>query len=360
MRCWKRSTSRLGSSRGQIRHFQAVLRNTLNPLREGSPGPQRLSACVAMCTYNGASYLREQLQSVLEQSRLPDCMVILDDGSGDTTLQIARQFAREAPFPVRVERNDRNLGYAKNFEKAIRLAEGDLIFLADQDDVWDCSKLSKMVAQFERAPHVGLVFTDAEVVGEDLHPCGYRLWSTVGFSAAKQVQVQDGRAFDLLLLWGNVVTGATMGFRSSFKDLVLPVEGGIHDAWIALLISAVADVAPIPEPLIQYRQHATNQIGAKRTGLLERILRPRPLQARDLERLLEASARLERWPDAPADRLVLLSESIDHLATRLALPPQRVLRVSTICRQLLKGRYHRLSNGLSTAVKDLACGKATG
>ena len=96
---------------------------------------------VAMCTYNGEKYLREQLESIALQTRLPAELVICDDRSTDSTSEIIRNFADSAPFPVRFNLNPVNLGGAtkgitKNFEQASRLCTGDLIAFCDQDDVW--------------------------------------------------------------------------------------------------------------------------------------------------------------------------------------------------------------------------------
>ena len=91
---------------------------------------------VAMCTYNGSRHLSEQLESIGTQTRLPDELVICDDCSSDDTIRIIERFSASAPFAVRLEINTQNLGSTKNFEKAIRLCQGDLIALADQDDVW--------------------------------------------------------------------------------------------------------------------------------------------------------------------------------------------------------------------------------
>jgi glycosyltransferase involved in cell wall biosynthesis len=305
-----------------------------------------------MCTYNGAQYLREQLSSIAAQIHLPDSMVIVDDASSDDSVRIAEQFAREATFPVHLERNERNLGYAKNFERAIGLANGDLIVLSDQDDVWHPSKLATIRAPFQRSDAVGFAFSDADVVTANLQPLGYRLWSAVGFSELKQEQVNGGEPFELLLLWGNVVTGATMAFRSSYRDLILPIEGGLHDAWIALLISAVAGAAAVSEPLIKYRQHPASQIGARKKSFLRRVLNPKSLQKQDLERQVKALDRLRGCANFSPERLMLLTANIDHLTARLALPRRRMLRLPSIARQLLNGRYHRLSNGLSTAARD--------
>src|SRR5947208_14214106 len=103
--------------------------------------PKR-SISVAMCTYNGERFLKEQLESLAAQTRQPDELVVCDDRSTDSTPHIVEAFARAAPFPVRLEVNDRCLGSTKNFEHAILRCTGALIALSDQDDVWHPEKLA--------------------------------------------------------------------------------------------------------------------------------------------------------------------------------------------------------------------------
>src|SRR5258708_29962312 len=120
---------------------------------------QRIS--VAMCTYNGARFLAQQLESIVAQTRLPDELVVCDDVSADESPEIIRKFAKNAPFPVRLELNEKNLGSSKNFEKAIGLCRGGLIALADQDDVWKPQKLAVLETVLENHPEVGYAFSDA-------------------------------------------------------------------------------------------------------------------------------------------------------------------------------------------------------
>ncbi|MGA8529432.1 MAG: glycosyltransferase, partial [Acidobacteriaceae bacterium] len=108
--------------------------------------PDRIS--VAMATYNGEKYIREQLDSIARQSLLPYELVVTDDGSTDGTLEMVEDFARSAPFPVKIHRNDVRLGFADNFFKAASLCEGELIAFSDQDDVWLEDKLSVCSSHF--------------------------------------------------------------------------------------------------------------------------------------------------------------------------------------------------------------------
>ena len=131
---------------------------------------------VAMCTYNGEQYLREQLDSIAKQTRLPDELVVSDDGSIDKTLKLIEEFASSSPFPVRISVNDKNLGTTRNFEKAIWSCEGEVIALCDQDDIWHVKKLELVEALMASAASVGLVISDAELVDAASRRRGRSLW----------------------------------------------------------------------------------------------------------------------------------------------------------------------------------------
>src|SRR6185369_1297730 len=132
----------------------------------------------------------------------------------------------------------------KNFEKAIGLCAGDIIALADQDDIWRPEKLARIVEALAAAPDVGLVFSDADVVDGLSRPVGLRLWDLFGGTRARKDLARPERAFRLLLP-GWTITGATMAFRAEFRPLLLPIPAHLamlHDGWIALIISTVARI----------------------------------------------------------------------------------------------------------------------
>lgn len=322
---------------------------------------------IAMCTWNGEAYLREQLTSFSGQTRTPDELIVCDDNSTDDSVRIVSDFAGSAPFPVHLHLNEQNLGSTKNFERAIGLCGGEIIALADQDDVWLPEKLRKIEDCFEREPATGMVFTDAEVVDEELKPLGYRLWQSVGFGETKRRLIRNGRVLDVLLP-GWTVTGATMAFRSGFRNLVLEIPTDlalIHDGWIALLIGSVANVSFIDEPLIKYRQHARQQIGAKERkdtdaaagldGAREALRRTNSYE--DMIAIgTRAQQRLTEHSDVykSEDALRKLEQRLKHLRARANLPQGKFSRAGSVLRELLSGRYRRYSNGIYSAVKDLA------
>ncbi len=165
-----------------------------------------------------------------------------------------------AGFPVRIIRNEQNLGFVANFEQAIRLCQGDLIALCDQDDIWYPARLERSQQEFAAHPEAGLVFSDADVMDDRDELTGTRLWTNFGFNRERKQRLLAG---DYTILARNAfVTGATVMFRSRLRQNCLPVGSGwLHDEWIVGVAAAVAEVRPIDSPLIRYRQHAAQQVG---------------------------------------------------------------------------------------------------
>jgi glycosyltransferase involved in cell wall biosynthesis len=322
-----------------------------------------LSVSVALCTYNGARFLREQLESIAAQTRLPDELVVCDDGSADESVEIVRSFAKNAPFPVRLELNEKNLGATKNFEKAIGLCEGDIIALSDQDDVWKPQKLAVLEKTLEEHPGAGYVFSDAELIDEAGILAGPRLWKS-DRSRWLAVRSYSGGKQVAALIRRNPCTGATMAFRSTLKGVLLPISSYfVHDYWIALLASCVgAYGVPILEPLIQYRQHQGQQIGALRMSILDKVrwvrrVGPSEFSNRtrgyvDLrERLLGLTAEGRLYATS---HMVLVQEKSLHLSRRAAAHSARgPAKLRKVLSEVFSGRYARYSNSWASVVEDL-------
>lgn len=330
---------------------------------------------VALCTYNGERYLPEQLESIAAQVRPPDELVVCDDHSSDRTHEILRSFAAASQFPVRVYVNDENLGSTRNFAQAVGLCEGSAIALSDQDDVWLPQKLRDLESVFSAEPDVGLVFTDADIVDQYLCPSGSRLWDLT-FTDEERRLVAEGRALDVLMM-RNVVTGATMAFRSCFKELVLPIpidDTFIHDGWIAFIVAAVAGVKAIPEPSIKYRQHPNQQMGIEwaKHNLPEHPSKAKTLEdeeeaaaralyyANEVQRLRHFARKLKavqdnsaRFAPALSSRIAMMHDLAAHYCVRGNIPRNKLARVPLISKELLTLRYHRYSKGLSSAALDL-------
>jgi glycosyltransferase involved in cell wall biosynthesis len=326
-----------------------------------------LKISIALCTYNGAQFLQEQLESIASQTRVPDEMIVCDDISKDNTLEILKEFASKVSFPVNIFINEKNLGSTKNFEKAIGLCTGDIIFLSDQDDVWHPEKVEKIENQFFISPSTALVFTDAELVDENLKPLGYSQWQSNGFNQKEQDYFTRGKFIEVLLK-RNVVTGSTMAFRSEFKKLIFPIPNDwVHDGWISLLIAFASDLNLISEPLIKYRQHHMQQVGAGDEGLtIYQKIHRKINQLKNLEsdysnfhpeciRYTLAYEHLvnSHFPSIKTNKISLLKARASHYCIRSHLPVSRIKRIPFIIKELLNMNYHRYSEGISSVVGDL-------
>ena len=314
-----------------------------------------MSVSVAIATFNGERFVAAQLDSVLRQSQPVEQIVIADDGSTDHTLDVARErlssFRGEA-IVLTAEREP--LGVAGNFERALERCDGDLIALADQDDVWHPDKLERMQAALEDGL---LAFSDAALV--DAHgaplPGAPTLFAGLGLSDWERQQLRSGQAWPVLLR-RNVVTGATVLLRRELLDLALPVpDGWIHDEWLAIVAAAHGGVRVVEEPTIDYRQHGANQIGMRSRltvrARIERLQEPR--SARNLRLLRRAASlaeRAEAWSERAATDAV---EKLAHERVRSALPTARAARLAPVLRERTTGRYDRYGLGAQDVLRDL-------
>lgn len=325
-----------------------------------STGSDFVRVSVAMCTYNGGPYVLEQLETIRRQTRLPDELIVCDDASTDDTASVVRTFAATAPFAVHLHVNIQRLGTSRNFQQAIEATCGEIIFLADQDDLWRPEKVAEMLAVFDgERDATGLVFSDGDVVDSAGGTRGYRLWTSVDFTPGERRLFDKGRGFEVLLKH-NVVTGAGAAFRAEFKPLVLPIPAeGVHDAWIALLIASVAGVRAVSAPLIQYRHHDRNQIGASK-ATVARTVKHALRSGGDFYAGLsvqstKAAERLGMWPASSHlhyARRRLLERAL-FARFRAEMPVDRIRRVPSVLSQILTGAYHRYArHGLRSAAAD--------
>ncbi|MBW2606228.1 MAG: glycosyltransferase family 2 protein [Deltaproteobacteria bacterium] len=314
---------------------------------------------IALCTYNGARFLSDQLKSIVSQHRQPDEVIVCDDSSSDGTGKILHGFAKNAPFPVKLFFNEQKLGPTNNFDKAIRLCEGNLIALCDQDDVWYPQKLKQCERFFDEKPDTGGVFCNAEVTDQNLHSLGYDIWQKSAFTVKEQQKVVIGNALSVLIKH-YIVTGATLIFKADLKPIVLPIPSyWFHDAWIALLIASVSSLSFIHEPMMKYRQHSDNQLGGKRKGLIRDVLDAFEINRTDyfsleLEKYRSACDRLKMFSNANIPlSLFLIDNKINHLETRLSMNRHRTLRIPSFIKELASGRYAQYARNWGSVAMDL-------
>lgn len=259
---------------------------------------------VVLCTYNGERYLPKQLDSLIGQHRLPDELLVQDDRSVDATVAIVREFAGRAPFPVRLHVNERRLGVVHNFGVAVDRCSGDYVALCDQDDVWHADKLQRLERALDELGgdhRPALVHSDLRVIGAEAVTSS-SFFERRGFRHEHPLPLAE-------LLFQNYVTGCAAVFNRATLEIALPIprEASMHDWWFALIAAAAGQIRTLREPLVDYRSHATNVIGAKRTEWMAYL---RPEQARQVfcRAVVQAEAlgrRLdERGIGSPAAGLV--------------------------------------------------------
>lgn len=336
---------------------------------------QFMKISIALAVYNGANYLNEQLASYLAQTRLPDELVAVDDCSTDNTYQVLQEFADTAPFPVRIFRNERNSGSTVTFSRALENCSGDLIFPSDHDDIWLPFKLERMSREFEVSPALGLLFTNSDLIDGKSQPLDGKFHNE---GRSKYIQdVLDKGSVVETILGGNIVGGATSAFRSKYCTLLLPIPVGmisfLHDAWIAMIIGASAEIRFLEESLMQYRQHQSQQVGVSGKPSVNTEVAQRAemfaqgfhLYERKLAELRSLLSRFEKTKTADpkniyVDRAISavenslseLDNAFQHLKFRQSLPPN-LKRIVRIAGESVSGRYHRHSNGFRSIARDL-------
>jgi GT2 family glycosyltransferase len=221
---------------------------------------------VLMATYNGAQFLREQIDSIFAQSHKQFRLLVRDDGSSDGTQAMLAELAAARPEAiVLVDPQGPHLGPCGSFARLMEQSNAPYVMFCDQDDVWLPNKIAKMLGHMgdlERQLGVQtpiLVHSDLVVVDETLRRLHPSFW------AYQRLDPVRGAVLSRLLV-ENVVAGcAAMANRALVeKCLPIPADAMMHDWWIALAAAALGRLESVPEPLVLYRQHAANRIGTKR------------------------------------------------------------------------------------------------
>jgi glycosyltransferase involved in cell wall biosynthesis len=311
-----------------------------------------------MSTYNGAPYLREQLTSLGLQTRLPDEVVISDDGSNDGTLELLEHWASSAPTSVLIEKRAAPLGHAANLESALRHAGSDIVFICDQDDRWRPEKVQRLADVLENSPEVAGAFCNSSLIDEAGNPVTGSLWQTLRFAGAEQESLARGGGLQVLLR-RNVVAGHALALRREKLDLLLPFPQVDHaDWWLALGLLLDGGLIPVSEQLVDYRLHGANTVGLRsRTSVVSRIAvtRPRERSYRDAALLVDLVRRFDSFsPSSLSDGdRARVQAKIAHSLRRSSLSSRRLSRVVPVVRDLASGDYRRFSNGLGSALIDL-------
>lgn len=222
---------------------------------------------ILLSTYNGSKYLRELIDSIINQTYPNWQLIIRDDGSSDDTINIIQDFIKQLPEKIiYIEDQYNNLGPSQSFSKLMEYSSANYLMFCDQDDVWLENKIEITItemlvleAKYPNRPF--LVHTDLTVVDRELNIISNSFWSYQKLNP-KLKNLNN-------VLIQNIVTGCTIMINKRLKELAQPIpkDAIIHDWWIALVASIHSGIYEIKTPLILYRQHNENNIGAKKYNL---------------------------------------------------------------------------------------------
>jgi glycosyltransferase involved in cell wall biosynthesis len=216
---------------------------------------------VAMATYNGEKYLKQQIDSILSQLGNEDELIISDDHSSDQTRAIIKKYISE-DHRVKLFMNEEK-GVTSNFENAIKRTQNEIIFLSDQDDVWKPEKVKTVKDYYEKNPTIQMIMSDITVVDNHLNT-----------TIESFYEFRGSRAGVLKNIIKNSYIGCAMSFKKELKTKILPIPRNVpmHDMWIGLVADMNKSALLIPEKLIYYRRHDATVTSVENTSSLKEKL----------------------------------------------------------------------------------------
>lgn len=220
---------------------------------------------IALATYNGGKYIREQLDSIFSQSFQDFELVICDDQSNDDTVDIIREYAAK-DSRITFQKNEKNLGFKKNFEQTVSLCKGKYIAFCDQDDIWTPDHLEILISNIGTNDCIG---ANANFIDSNGIP--------LNVSMTKYLLIQDiPKNSDELFsheLYGNMIQGTACLFTKELAEKVFPIPHNIkfHDYWIALNAGINNGCTYIDHPVLQYRRHANNATDYERFAFFKAV-----------------------------------------------------------------------------------------
>ena len=320
---------------------------------------------IAMATFNGEAFIGEQLESFLAQTTMPDELVISDDGSKDSTLSIAKTCLEGSSVELMLNHNPYAFGYAQNFNSALRLASGDIIFLSDQDDVWLQTKINIAIKAFESNPEKYLIIHDLEYCDENLCPIG---------------QTKLERLYSIGATERSFVTGMATAVRKEFLNICLPIPKNpiiTHDLWLHECAHLMNVKKVVPEVLALYRRHDLNVTagsvinsgkktsffsfiksveGKKTKKSLERksaVLRELILWLERADVVMFSQKIISMEQSSLSKKLRILELELAHTENRLKLyDKNRPIRLFAAIKLYLDGGYTEFM-GVKSLIKDI-------
>jgi glycosyltransferase involved in cell wall biosynthesis len=320
-----------------------------------------LSTEVIVCTYNGSAFITEQLKSLLKQTRCVDKISIYDDQSTDDTVRRIQDFISRQTFDDRrlfsLQVNPVNVGYARNYCNAIAKATKDLLFLCDQDDVWESQKVERLLDVFNQY-NADMAFSDGTLIDQSgqalrgklrgktvLQSYGITDLSLTGFKS---------NAFQFLIR-RNYINGAAMAIRRSAAQAAMPLPCDMpHDYWLAIWCSLHDGIVGTPQTLYRYRQHANNAVGIGPSSFLYELLgvwkhsnMPRHRELRIWKSVIDRIAGLPRKSEVAAAQ-----RKLEWLSLIVTDDKRSLTRAFEVVKSVFNGNYGTYST-MNACLRDI-------
>ena len=311
---------------------------------------------IAMAVCNGERFIAEQLDSIMQQTCIPCEIIICDDSCDDKTYAKIAPFEDKYPEIIKYFHNKQNLGVSKNFERAISLTTGDIIFLSDQDDVWASDKIQNAKSIIDNnLPPIG-VFCDSTIVDQNLRSLGYTHWGYRDFSAS---QFSNINKVEKLAIFTQRVSAAghNMAFSKEFKNIILPFPDLVacHDTWIGLVIASTSEWFLIDAELTKYRQHQFNVSQISKNCQFKQAMYSikNNTFAWYTELYDELIRRISLIDSIQPEVLELLKDRRNHSAIRAAMDCNIFKRLPLIYGEVNNKRYFKYGRGWKSVIQDL-------
>ena len=313
---------------------------------------------IVMTVYNGQKHLAEQLDSFLNQSYLPHEIIISDDCSTDNTLQLLEKYKNNIKINIKIYKNTKNIGFTKNFEKAISKSSGDIVFLSDQDDIWYHNKIETIIKKFNTNQKINLIIHDAHLVNTNLKKTGLTALS----------QVNSGFSNDDVF-----ITGALTAFKRDILKFFLPFPKKLlgHDGYMHFIARSLGTRMVINNKLQIIRRHENNTSNWVASSLKKinkfdvfknqffskrsKDYNDRLVQVNKAIHLINVLRNKKHYfsNDLLANSLINLKNEKKALKKRNLLQGQNFFKKKIIIFDLLFNNQYTYFNGMRSFVRDL-------
>ncbi|MGL4912814.1 MAG: glycosyltransferase family 2 protein [Romboutsia sp.] len=240
---------------------------------------------ILMATYNGEKYIKEQIESILNQTHKNLHLIIYDDCSSDTTRKILSEYAKKDER-IEIILGEKNVGSTKAFEKLYKISNAEYFLFCDQDDIWVNEKVEKLL-EYIVSHNKMVVFSDLRVITENKEIINNSFFDQVGVEGENALYWKK-------IIMNNVAPGCSMIVKNEIKKYVkyFTSDSILHDWMIIIIASLLNSVGIIGEPLVLYRQHSNNQVGVKshkdnKNNKYEKFLYYRTLRKKMLIEIIE-------------------------------------------------------------------------